>query len=122
MSRTDVASSTIEELVEAYRRAAAAHGQATSDGDHRAANRHHDVIAKIYRELRSRGPSAQSALVPLIHDANDGVRSWAAAHALEFAPERAEPVLEKLAAGSGLVGFAAEMTLEMWRKGELKFP
>lgn len=46
-----------------------------------------------------------------------------AAHALDFAPEKGEPVLESLAGVQGsLIGFDAEMTLKEWRKGELRFP
>ena len=124
MNKTEAASSTTEELVEAYRRAAAAHRQASAarDGDHKTVNRHHDAVATIYRELRSRGLSAQLALVPLMQDANVGVRCWAAAHGLEFAPERAEPVLGELAADETLLGLVAQTTLEVWRDGQLKFP
>jgi hypothetical protein len=58
----------------------------------------------------------------LLEDPDPGVRAWPAAHALEFAPELGENVLEALAAEGGLTGFDAEMTLEVWRGGTLKFP
>lgn len=50
------------------------------------------------------------------------VRVWAAAHALEFAPERGEPVLSHVAAEKGILSFNARMTLEVWRAGDLRFP
>jgi hypothetical protein len=58
----------------------------------------------------------------LLEDPDPGVRAWAGAHALELAPELGENVLETLAAEGGLTGFNAEMTLEVWRGGTLKFP
>jgi hypothetical protein len=68
-----------------------AHGQATLDGDLDVANENADRIAAIYRELRRRG--AESVLLTLLNSRDEGVLAWAAAHALEFAPERGEPVL-----------------------------
>jgi|SRR5919109_3997723 hypothetical protein len=112
----------IATLVRRYAAAATGHGKATETGDHRAANRHHDAIAGVYRDLRARGHEAQTALLALLNDSDAYVRSWAAAHALEFAPERGEPVLAALVQRGGFVGLDAEMTLAEWRQGTLRFP
>ncbi len=65
----------------------------------------------------------QAALLPLLDDINAHARAWSAAHALEFAPERGEAVLNRLASGSpSLVRLNAEMTLSEWKKGSLAFP
>ena len=122
MNPIDISNASDEQLTDAYTRAAFGHGSATRNGDHEAANRHHDAITAIYRELRVRGGRAQSALVPLMQHGDECVRSWSAAHALEFAPEQAEPVLTELAAGQGFAAFNAKMTLREWRKGRLSFP
>jgi len=109
-------------LIATYRASAIAHGESTEGGNHRKANRHHDMIASVYRELRGRGDEDRLALLPLLDDINPYVRAWAAAHALEFAPDRGETVLRRLAAIPGLVGLNAEMTLDEWEKGLLQFP
>jgi hypothetical protein len=111
-----------EVLLETYRLAAAEHGLATESGDYRAGNRAHERLAKAYRTLRERGPASQAKVLTLLKDSDVGVRAWAAAHALEFDPAAAEPVLTKLAAQPGLVGFGAQMTLREWRAGRLRFP
>ncbi len=86
-------------------------------------NRAADCIARVYHELRSRGLEAQRLLLPLLNDPRPGVRSWAAAHALQFEPSAGEPVLRELAKDRpGLRGFSAEITLREWRAGRLKFP
>jgi hypothetical protein len=122
-SSADIARADVATLVQFYRSAAEAHGAATEDGNHRAANRHHDALAEVYRELRNRGPNAQGELLPLLDDINVHVRAWAAAHALEFCPERGEAVLKRLASGNpGVVRLNAEMTLSEWKKGSLAFP
>jgi hypothetical protein len=112
------------DLIERYRMAAVQHGKATAEGDCKAGNKAHDVIAGAYRELRARGTSSQKLLLPLLDDADCSVRIWAASHALEFAPDVGMPVLEALAnaKGIGIQRLNAEMTLREWRKGALKFP
>lgn len=82
-----------------------------------------DCIATIYRELRSRGLASQRRLVTLLTHPHPGVRSWAAAHALEFDPTAGEPVLVELTETDlPLHAFGAKMTLREWRAGRLRFP
>lgn len=109
-------------LVEQYVRAASVHGRATDDGDSNAANRAHDQVAQAYSEIRRRGERMQEALLPLLDHPDPGVRTWAGAHALEFAPKKGERTLRKLVKEGGLIGFSAEMTLETWKAGTLHFP
>jgi hypothetical protein len=113
----------LDSLIQRYAEAAASHGAATETGDAPAANAAHQVVAACYRELRRRGLEAQQALLPLLDHPDVGVRSWAGAHALEFSPTDGERVLLGLSTQSrSLIGFAAKMTLSLWREGNLKFP
>lgn len=111
-----------EELVRLYERAAADHGQANSRGDYRAGNPASDRVAAIYREIRRRGTEHQKMLLPLLLSNDIGVRGWAAAHALEFEPRQGEAILLDIAKREGLEGFNAQMTLKVWREGNLRFP
>lgn len=72
----------------------------------------------IYHEIRNRGVEHQRALLPLLLSDDTGVRSWAAAHALEFEPRQGEAVLLEIARGKGMDGFSARMTLKVWREGQ----
>jgi hypothetical protein len=110
------------ELITLYRGAASRHGEATLSPDPSPANSDADLIASVYGELRRR--DERQALLPLLETAHPGVRSWAAAHAMEFAPAEGEPVLAELANDdtTGLIGFGAKWTLGTWRAGELLFP
>ena len=110
-------------IVEAYAAAAAHHHAATQHGDTRGATIAFDTVAAAYRELRARGPDAQRALLPLLESDDPAVRLAAGAHALEFAPEAGEPALTELVATDATsIGFDAEMMLQVWRDGELRFP
>lgn len=122
MSGGDVAAMPVERLVQSYRDAAARHGEALTVGNHKVANKAADVIAAIYSELRRRGATAQNHLIQLLDDPTPRVRGWAAAHALEFAPDKGEAVLQELALHSGFLGVSAETTLKEWRAGRLRFP
>jgi hypothetical protein len=114
---------SVDELLGAYRSAAKKHHAADLVGDWRTGNPQATIVFAIYREIRRRGIVAQNALLSLIDDEDFGVRGWASAHALEFAPDRGVPVLEELAKTAPWPENAdAEMTLELWRKGELEFP
>lgn len=111
---------TIDSLVTGYQDAARRHGRAKTA---RAANKAAEELATVYRELRQRGSDALERLLPLLHDEDASVRCWAAAHALEFAPEQAAVVLEDLASGpTGAIRVSASMTLREWRAGRLRFP
>ncbi len=122
MTHVDLSTASTDELVDAYRTAAELHGAHSIDGDYESANHQAELVAAVYRELRDRGPEAQRALLRLIDDRNEGVRSWAGAHALEFAPERGESALAELAEGQSVAAFNAKMTLGEWRQGTLSFP
>ena len=98
------------------------HGRTSVLCDFRDGNPEADTVAGVYRELRRRGREAQRALLPLVDDEEEGVRVWAAAHALEFALGVGEPALTLLSQGVGPAAFTATVTLCQWRKGELSFP
>jgi hypothetical protein len=132
MTAKKLQAADISTLVEWYVKSAITQVEAFSRP--RDANKAFDIIYKIYRELRSRGESAQRALLPLLNHDHFGVRRWAGTHALEFAPDEGVPVLESIiesinkhqvrgdwgSLAASLI--IAKMTLEQWKKGELKFP
>jgi hypothetical protein len=112
---------TVDELVAEYEIEASLHGDLLARGDIAASNRAATEVASIYRELRQRGGDTRMALLPLLEAGHPQVRGWAAAHALEFAPEAGEPALEALSNEKWPIGSTAEMTLKVWRRGELRF-
>jgi hypothetical protein len=113
---------SVDQLLARYQRAASRHGEATLSTDASSGNADANTVAEVYRELRRRG--SETTLLVLLESSDLGVRAWAAAHAMAFAPAEGEPVLTALAESgeSGLIGFGAEMTLDEWRKGRLRFP
>lgn len=122
MKVSQLPKASVADLLKAYAEAAAAHGAASAKGDYRKANPQHDSLAVIYRELRARGSEAQRSLLGLLDHPDEAVRGWAASHALDFAPDEGEPVLEALTTSAGIWKLTSEMTLKEWRKGTLSFP
>ena len=122
MTTENIQCLSADKLIELYERSAAKHAQATERGDVQGVNMAADRIAAIYHELRRRGAHCQSLLLPLLDSSNAGVRGWAGAHAMEFAPEQGLVVLETLSRQPGWLGFTATMTIKVWREGDLRFP
>jgi hypothetical protein len=117
MKKAELRAESIADLLALYEKSAIEHRRASNSI---AANKAADVVAAVYRELRRRGE--QALLLPLVRSPRPEVRSWAAAHALEFAPEQGVPVLEDLSNEPRSLGFSAKMTLKVWREGNLRFP
>jgi hypothetical protein len=120
MKVSDIQKASIEELVQQYEQAAVAYGQALEAANSRAANRAADRISGAYSELRRR--AAATHLLPLLKSEDENIRSFAAAHALEFAPEQGEPVLLEFVSRPGRISTSAEYALKAWREGTLRFP
>jgi hypothetical protein len=111
---------TLEELIAQYHDAARQHGSAKNS---KTANKAARQLAVTYRQIRELGSVACEGLLAFLVDDDSSVRSWAAAHALEFAPEKGEATLEALASGPpGPIRANATMTLREWRAGRLHFP
>jgi len=115
-------SKSVEELVAEYRHRAIEHGAATEVGDHRKANKHHDLLMAAIRGLRERGATGNEALLPLLDDDDQSVRCWAASHCLKVDENRARSTLEELGAQPGIFAFNAQMVLSEWDKGTLDVP
>tara|TARA_B100000614_G_scaffold141066_1_gene125333 strand:- start:412 stop:906 length:495 start_codon:yes stop_codon:yes gene_type:complete len=70
--------------------------KAVNERKHRTENRTAWRMMEITRELQSRGEDGRAALIAMLDHEEETVRMLAAARVLDFAPERALPVLEAL--------------------------
>jgi hypothetical protein len=117
-----LASLSTNELIHLFAESAMSRTAAMEALKPKVGNRHFDMMTNIYVELKSRGPTAQRSMLPLLNHADPEVRCNAAALIMEFAPSQAEPILRSLAQLDGFVGYEAEVVLEVWEQGELEFP
>ncbi len=115
-----LAESSVEELIRQYEDAARQWGGLTREGELGRRHQPHEVMARIYRELRRRSVEAMRALVPLLASDDTSVRLWSSSHLLFVLPDVAESVLEALEADDDF-GFDAKTTLRQWRAGGLRF-
>ena len=110
----------LDNLIRQYEDAATMIGVYTESGDYKKGDREYIRLKDAYREIRRHGREGQSRHLSLLDSDVLSVRVWAAAHALEYAPEVAEPVLEYLSKNApGIQQLNAEMTLREWRAGRL---
>lgn len=111
-----------EQLVSNFAKAASEHGKFTAACDPNRANAKFDQMAKLYGEIRRRGITAQRRLLMLLKSDDPNIRIHAAGYALDFEPKEAEKVLtEILETQTGALRMDARMTLQQWRKGEIRF-
>ncbi len=113
---------TIQQLIKDYRESASAHGKATFDGDHKAANRNYHKLVALLPKIRAYGNAGEMALLALSADKDESVACWSATHSLKFEENRALSVLSDLAKKAGPIGFNAKMVVQQWAKGQLFLP
>jgi hypothetical protein len=106
---------TLERLAASYRAAAIeASNLADSRRQNRAARRAHAFALKLRAT-----PDGRAAVLLLLNDEDPYVRLWSATDALKWAPEAAVEVLERLVEEHGRGAFEANVTLRLFREGNL---
>lgn len=90
-------------------------------GDSKNANKQYKKVHETYLFFKNK--NRLDVLLELLNHDNPYVRLGASTYTLQIDPQRAEKTLEELlGVRRGLLGFEAQMTLQEWRKGNLKFP
>jgi hypothetical protein len=117
--KTPLGSAELKALVEELIHLAVSHGQATDSGQPELANRSHDNLVLVAREIKERGPDGQRLLLELTRHSEPWVRQWAATYALSISRGWAESVLRELADEGGFVAVSARTTLRQWEAGNL---
>jgi hypothetical protein len=110
-----------ERILERCARAADLHGRATDEGNFKVANRAYDRAARAFAALRKTS-GYEKALLSLLDHLSPHVRAWAATRLLPTHETQATRTLEQVGQGRGFMAFSARITLELWKKGELKLP
>ena len=108
---------SLNHLRDRYRQCAIAMDEATDPDE---ANRFHDECHSSYRVLRETD-EGRKAIMSLMSDPDRSVQCSAAAHSLQWWPDRARAVLEALGASGGVCSFEAKTVLEEFDKGSLTF-
>jgi len=120
----DLKSMSDNQLLEHYIDTAIRHRIALIDGSQsEKANSLYKRLIQSYREIRFRGEIVENKFIELLKYPDVRVRSWAAAHIMDFKPDLAEPVLKDLIqADIPFISLSAEYLLREWQAGKLKFP
>lgn len=109
------------ELVGKYAMAAEAYGNAVEEGDAEESNRQFQIIEDSFKTLKQQGAAGLESIAALLKADNPGVRLWSAAHLLNYPEYGSLLVLEKLKRSSSVLALTAEITLEQWRNGNLRY-
>lgn len=98
------------------------YGKETDLGNSRKINRAFDKFINAYVDLKQNKDVAISLLNQYLNNENDYVSMICASFLLEFEEDKAIKKLEEISKRNGFCAFEAEITLEEWKKGALKFP
>lgn len=113
----------LDPLLKLFDEAARLHGAFTKTGEYKKVNAAYYSLVRVYKEIKRRGLPAQMAFLVLLDSDVLSVRVWVASFALEFAPGRAEPTLNEIVkTAKGHPRTDAEMVLQEWKSGNLRFP
>lgn len=108
----------VSELIERFIEAARGYQEGMEHGTVKQANRNTAIGTRVAKELERRG--AEQALLGLFDHPIPIVRSKAATHALDFAPEDAVPILEDMAENVyGVPGAHATSSLWFWKHEDI---
>ena len=107
----------VEVLVRDYRDAAV---KADTTQNSRPQHSWFHRLHRTYKALRGT-EQGRRRLVELLDDGDVSVRCWAAAHSLEYAPDRARTILEGIRDDNGPCSISAKYTLKEYDDGRLTF-
>ena len=108
----------VDNALEYFREAAAIHGEATESGNYKLGNKNYDLIVKSIDYLIKE--SAIDHLLKFLDDPNISVRVWAAAYLLPIYEKEALNTLLSIMQGNGIIAGNAQITIQEWKKGNLK--
>ncbi len=111
----------LADLIRRYQLAAAGYAQAINMGNTVDSNKCFDEVESTFRELKQQGKPGLEAVSKLLESDNDGVKLWAAAHLLNYPEFNSLPILERLRESSTILAMTAEVTLDQWRNGQIKY-
>jgi hypothetical protein len=98
MTKTDLRTASIEELVRRFEQIALAQDDAILRNQTSKYNRLYDEMDSVDRQLRDHGTDARRALLRLYDHPNEQVRLKAAIRTLAVAPQEARKVLDEIRA------------------------
>ena len=109
---------SLELLIIRFTRAAEQHYLAVEALDEATANRQAVILAGLYASIRKQGTTGDEELRTLLQHDSPPVAGMAAVYLLARNPQLALPVLERLSALPGLLGFRARAAVDRWNNGE----
>ena len=113
-----------QEIVEQYIKSGTILYETTLDGNYKKGNKEYFKLLKLYKFLEKNIDIAKQTLPVLLNHKNVKVRTIAASHCLtlKICEKEAETVLIDIANDekNGIFDFNAEMTLKVWKEGNLK--
>ncbi|WP_320043621.1 DUF2019 domain-containing protein [uncultured Desulfobacter sp.] len=111
----------IHNYIREYIEAAIEYGEGIQNGDTKRSDKYFDKIEKLYNKLRMLGDSGLDELSVLLNHEKESVKLWASAHLLNYSKYESYKVLEDIKDSGSILGLTAEITLDQWKHGNIKY-
>ena len=95
------------------------YGEAIEQGDSKKTNKQSCIIREIRKQLLD--CNKLDLLISSLQHNNDYVKLNVASSLIVILPEDSRKILQELQNRKGLIGFEAEMFIQEWDKGNIKF-
>lgn len=108
----------LEEALGNFENSAKLHGECTENGDYKMGNKSYNSLIRSVEFLKDN--NLLTKLIPFLNSPSLSVQLWASTFLLKVEEKRAVEKLKEIECASNAYSFTAEMTLQEWRKGNLK--
>lgn len=111
----------IPRLINCYIEAAIGYGEGIHVGNSKLSDKHFDDIECVFNELKSLRSDGLDEIAKLLCHEEESVRLWASSHLLNYPKYESLKVLKTIKESGTILGLTAEVTLDMWSSGSIKY-
>lgn len=112
---------SVDEILERYKKYGADYEAAIQSGNSALSDKAVSAMEELFLALKDRSEPALDKLEELLEFPSEGVRLWSASHLINYREEAAKRTLDALKTSNSILGLVAEITLDKWSNGLIKY-
>ena len=112
----------LDALIEDYVKLSVEYGATLSNSEKsKRPDQCFDEIQETFKSIKTQGKIGFDSLSDLMHHKNESVRLWSSFHLLNSPEYNSISVLKAIIDSGSLISLVAEMTLDQWKNGVIKY-
>ena len=114
-------SHSILKQINCYIDAAIGYKKGIYNGNSKLSEMHFNNIENVFKGLKSYGNEGLDEIAKLLCHEEESVRLWASSHLLNYPKYKSLKVLNAIKDSGTILALTAEVTLDMWKSGKVKY-